>query len=130
VETEEQANQVLEDLKNGIAFENVAMKYSICPSKEQGGDLGYFTKGRMVKEFEDAVFSMQAGETSEPVKTQFGYHIIRITDKKEPGIMLFEEVKEQLKRDLLTAKQNFFYTKKIEDLKGKYKVEIKALENN
>jgi peptidyl-prolyl cis-trans isomerase C len=130
VDTEEKANEVLEQLNKGTAFENAAMQYSSCPSSQQGGDLGPFTKGRMVKEFEDAAFALQLGEISEPVKTQFGYHIIKVTDKKEPGIMLFEEVKEQLRRDLLAAKQNFFYSKKIEDLKGKYKVEIKALENN
>lgn len=125
VDSEDTANTILEEINNGTAFENAAMKYSSCPSKQQGGDLGFFTQGRMVKEFEDAAFSMQEGEISKPVKTQFGYHIIRVTDKKEPGIMAFEEVKEQLKKDLLKAKQNFFYTKKIDELKGKYNVEIK-----
>ena len=59
------------------------MEVSLCPSGQQGGDLGYFGKGMMVKEFEDAAFSMNVGDISDPIKTQFGWHLIQLTDKQD-----------------------------------------------
>ena len=77
VKTEKEANTVLERLNKGEKFANIAREVSICPSKKRGGDLGTFGRGKMVKEFEQAVFALQKGETSTIVRTQFGYHIIR-----------------------------------------------------
>lgn len=64
---------------SGVSFEKLAQKYSECPSRKRGGDLGFFRRGQMVKEFEQAVYSMKIGEISDPVKTQHGYHIIKRT---------------------------------------------------
>ena len=77
VEKQSQAIQLLEEIKNGKKFGAVAREVSTCPSSKKDGDLGYFTKGMMVKEFEDVAFNLQVGEMSPPVKTQFGYHLIK-----------------------------------------------------
>ena len=83
LETESQANEVLKQIKDGkISFEDAAKKSSKCPSGEQGGDLGYFGRNAMVKEFEDAAFLTAIGKISDPVKTQFGWHIIKVIDKR------------------------------------------------
>ena len=79
VEKLSQAQQVTELLKKGESFESLAEKYSIDGSRKRGGDLGYFGRGVMVKEFEKAAFSLEKGQVSEIVKTQFGYHIIKRT---------------------------------------------------
>ena len=77
VEKQSQALQILEEIKNGKKFGAAAKEISSCPSSKKEGDLGYFTKGMMVKEFDEVAFKLQIGEVSEPVKTQFGYHLIK-----------------------------------------------------
>ena len=77
VKTEQEANAVLERVKKGESFANIAKKVSLCPSKKQGGDLGTFGRGKMLKEFEKAAFALDKGQISPIVKTKFGYHIIR-----------------------------------------------------
>ena len=73
------AQDIKKQLESGEKFNILAQKYSECPSKKKGGDLGFFRRGQMVKEFEQAVYSMKTGEISDPVKTKFGYHIIKRT---------------------------------------------------
>lgn len=77
VEKQSVALEVLEKLKNGESFAKLAEQYSIDSSRKRGGDLGYFTRGVMVREFEEAAFKLEKGQTSGLVKTQFGYHIIK-----------------------------------------------------
>ena len=77
VEKQSQALQLLEEIKKGKKFGAIAREVSTCPSSKQDGDLGYFTKGMMVIEFDEVAFKLQIGEVSEPVKTQFGYHLIK-----------------------------------------------------
>lgn len=125
VDDKETADKVLAEIKDGLAFADAAKKYSTCPSKEQGGSLGEFTRGRMVPEFEDAAFAMKAGEISDPVQTQFGYHIIELDSINDPEEVLFDDVKDQVKQQCLADKQGKVYMAKQDDLKGKYSVEIK-----
>ena len=83
VDTEAKANEILKKITDGeLSFEDAAMQFSTCPSKQQGGDLGYFGRGAMVKEFEDAAFSTEKDKISAPVQTQFGWHLIKVIDKR------------------------------------------------
>lgn len=125
VDSEEKANEILENINAGAAFETQAKEHSTCPSSERSGDLGEFTKGSMVPEFEEAAFGMNVGEISGPVKTQFGYHIIKLIDKKEAQTPVFEEVKGKIYNQALGAKQEKTYLAKAEELRTKFKVEVK-----
>lgn len=125
VDSLEEANKIIEELKNGLEFEELAKKYSKCPSKERGGDLGYFTRGKMVPEFETASFKLGINEISEPVKTQFGYHIIKVLDKKDESIKPLDSVRYQIKQQIIAMKQNKLYIEETNKLKEKYNIEIK-----
>ena len=72
-----EAQDLQRKLEEGVSFEELAQKYSSCPSRASGGDLGEFGKGRMVEAFEDAAFSLNVGEVSKPIRTPFGYHLIK-----------------------------------------------------
>lgn len=77
VKSREEAERIEKKLKNGEPFDKLAGKFSLCPSKEQGGDLGRFGHGEMVREFDEAAFALKEGEISRPIKTEFGWHIIK-----------------------------------------------------
>ena len=124
VKEEDEANDIINEINEGLSFEEAAKKYSMCPSKEAGGDLGEFTRGKMVPEFEEAAFSIEEGKLSEPVKTQFGYHIIKVQSKKEAGISTLEEAKDQIIHQVTALKQQEKYLNKTEDLRDKYEVKI------
>ncbi|MBS1232769.1 MAG: PpiC-type peptidyl-prolyl cis-trans isomerase [Nitrospirae bacterium] len=97
----DKAEMYLKKIKDGEDFAKMAAEVSDDPgSKAKGGDLGFFPKGRMVKSFEDAAFALKPGETSGIVETQFGFHIIKVEDKKEPTIESFDAVKERIKQKL------------------------------
>ena len=80
VEREGEAYLILKKLREGASFEELAREKSICPSKKRGGKLGWFSRGQMVREFEDAAFSGKKGQVLGPVKTQFGWHLIKVDD--------------------------------------------------
>lgn len=124
VEEEDKAREIYEKIKNGGNFEELAKEYSTCPSKEKGGNLGTFTKGQMVKEFEDAVFENEVGTITEPVKTQFGYHIIKINQKNDARELSFDEVKDRIVEQVRRQKEQEIYNKKITELKDKYEVKM------
>jgi parvulin-like peptidyl-prolyl isomerase len=105
----EKVKQAQARLKKGEAFEKVATELGEGPAASKGGDLGFFSEGRMVKEFEDVAFKMKVGAVSAPVKTRFGFHIIKVTDKREDRKKPFEEVKEQIVKSLQNKK---FFTER------------------
>ncbi len=82
VDSESQAQKLYDQVKGGKNFGQLAKKFSSCPSGKKGGDLGYFSRGQMVKPFEDAAFNAGKGDLTPPVKTQFGWHLILVTDKR------------------------------------------------
>ncbi len=82
VKEQDLARKLYQEIKKGARFEELARKHSTCPSKSSGGGLGWFGPGKMVKEFEDACKKTGVGTVTEPVRTQFGFHIIKVTGKK------------------------------------------------
>lgn len=124
VDSEELAMEVIDKIKGGLSFKDAAAKYSTCPSSAQGGNLGQFGRGQMVPEFEEAAFSLELGVLSEPVKTQFGYHLIMVDSKQEAEVVPFDRVKDMVKAQLLQERQNFKYMMLTGELKNKYSVEI------
>ncbi|MBE7029407.1 MAG: peptidylprolyl isomerase [Clostridia bacterium] len=124
VEDEEKAKELLEEINSGkISFEECAKANSSCPSSQNGGNLGQFTKGQMVPEFDNAVFSMSVGEILGPVKTQFGYHIIKLNSKNEAAKIPFEDVKDSIFVQLTTEKQQAAYKSKVNQLKIMFPVD-------
>lgn len=97
VETEEKAKEIYENIAHGADFTTMARQFSKDPgSKEDGGDLGYFTRGRMVPQFEEAAFKTPKGEVSLPVKSQFGWHLIKVEDKRQRSAPAFDKIKDRI----------------------------------
>lgn len=120
-DSEEKCSSILESIVRGdVQFEDAAKEHSTCPSGAKGGDLGEFGKGQMVKEFEDAAFNAEVGHVVGPVKTQFGYHLIKVEKKNEASMSSLEEVQADIKSLLMQQKQNEVYTQKVKELKEKY----------
>ena len=124
LETEEEAQDVLERLKSGKDFSEIAIEKSTGPSAVQGGDLGYLSKGTIIPEIEDVVFALELEKLSEIIKTDFGFHILKITDKKPETVKTLEEVKEDIIEILLPIKQREAFENLLEELKGKTEIEI------
>jgi peptidyl-prolyl cis-trans isomerase C len=118
------AEDILKKVKAGEDFAKLAKDNSTCPSSAQGGDLGFFGKGQMVPAFEQAAFSLKTGDVSEVVETQFGYHIIKLTEKKEAETVKLDEVKDRISDYLKNQKMQKAVTDFLNGVKGNSKVEI------
>lgn len=122
VKTEDEAKAVIKSLGEGKDFAELAKEKSTDPNKSDGGDLGYFRKGQMVPEFETAAFAMQKGEVSKtPVKTQFGWHVIKVEDKRIAPPPPLEQVKDQIRQIIMRDK----YLELIKTSKDAAKIEVK-----
>jgi len=111
VQGEDEAKAILEQLKKGADFATLAKEKSKDPGAAEGGDLGYFTKDQMVPEFADVAFKMYPGQLSNPVKTQFGWHVIKLEDKRTKQPPEFEKVKDQIEAYLVRKAQTDFIAK-------------------
>jgi peptidyl-prolyl cis-trans isomerase C len=119
LDQEDKAKDVYKQLKNGADFAELAKKYSIDPSsKDKGGDLGYFTRGQMVRPFEEVAFSLKVNKFGEPVQTSFGYHIIKVVDIKDP-----KKYEEMTSEDINAVKQRML-NGEIERLKTSAKITV------
>src|SRR5471030_599840 len=114
VETEDQAKKIEEDLKKGADFAELAKKESKDPGASDGGDLGFFTKDQMVPEFSAAAFALEPGKISDPVKSQFGWHIIKVEEKRARKAPAFEQVKAQIET-YVTRKAQADYVAKLRE---------------
>ncbi len=123
VPTEDEAKQILDRLAKNEPFEELAKKYSRdTQSAQKGGELDYFTREQMVPEFAKAAFALKPGEVSGPVKTAFGYHIIKLIDRQKGQPLTFDQVKDQLRQRLLEEQQNARFTAWIAELEKSAKV--------
>lgn len=101
LESESKANEMVEQARSGQDFAQLASKNSVGPSAQRGGDLGYFTAGEMVKPFSDAAFKLKKGQvTPAPVKTQFGWHVIKVEDRRTREIPPYEKVRDRMEREV------------------------------
>jgi foldase protein PrsA len=124
VPDEKTANEVKQKLNDGGDFAELAKDYSTDDStKDSGGDLGYFAKGTMVSEFEDVAFGLAVDQVSKPVKTEFGYHIIKVEAKKKAKEANYNDSKEEIKETLVDQKIDSEYTTWLENKKKSYDIE-------
>ncbi|SCG84232.1 foldase protein PrsA [Proteiniborus sp. DW1] len=119
VKTEEEAKDILKQINEGKNFDDLTSLSTEPGAAERKGDLGYFTRGMMVSEFEEAAFELEPGEISDVVKTDFGYHVIKLTDRKEA----YEDVKDSVLADL-QSKESAKFDEKVNELRDKAKIEI------
>lgn len=123
VDSEEKAQEIIEKLDQGADFETLAREESSCPSSQNGGDLGPFKSGDMVPEFDQALETMENDSISDPVQTQFGYHVIKLHTKEQTQGTAFEENQDQITRELTLLKQQEVYVNRLAQLAKEYKVE-------
>jgi peptidyl-prolyl cis-trans isomerase C len=124
VADEKDAKSILDELARGAKFEDLAVEHSIDATASRGGDIGFFRAGQLVPDFEKACLKLNAGQTSDIVRTQFGYHVIRLTDKKEPGVKSYEDARRAIEAEIIKQKRSELFNALMLKLKNKYGVEV------
>ncbi|MFH1848188.1 MAG: peptidyl-prolyl cis-trans isomerase [Candidatus Omnitrophota bacterium] len=124
VKTEDEAKAVAERLSKGESFEDLAKENSVDGSAEQGGDIGFFASGQLIPEFEEVAVKLEAGKVSGIVKSQFGYHIIKVTDHKPTELQPLDSVKQRISNELLAQKRKDAYDIFVGGLKSKSKITV------
>ena len=124
VESKDKANELYNQLQNGASFSELAKNNSIDNrSAENGGELGFIEKGQFIEKFEEVAFNLEVGTISEPVETEYGYHIIKVSDKKESSTKSFDEVKSQIKEQLFNQKRQQAVNEYIQKLRDEAEIE-------
>jgi len=124
VADEKEAKDILDELAKGASFEELARIRSIDATASRGGDIGYFRRGQLVPEFEKEAIALNPGQTSGVVNTQFGYHIIKLTDKRESSVEPYEKSRRPIEDILMKKKRGELFDQLVEKLKKKYDVRI------
>jgi len=109
----------------GVDFVALATKYSEGSSRESGGDLGYFRRGLMVPEFEKVAFALKLGEVSDPVRSRFGWHVIRVEDRRAAAVRPFDEVKDQLRDKLMRGQLEKYTERYVQELREQASIDVK-----
>jgi len=128
VQAKKKAEELLKKVKDGEDFAALAKDNSSCPSAAQGGDLGSFGRGQMVKPFEDVAFALKVGQTSDLVETQFGYHIIKVTEHHDPNQIPFDKAKTQIVEQLTQQKRQEAIANYIQSLRKDAKISFVSAE--
>lgn len=124
VSTEEEGQKVLGLLRQGEPFADIAGKYSMSPDAKEGGDLGFFAKGEMPPEFEKAVFNLPVGRLSDLVKSEYGYHVFLVEEKREAARLTLDEVRPEIRETLLTEKKEKAYQNWLRELRSQATIEM------
>lgn len=123
-EAKKEVNSILNKINKGKSFTEMAKKYSEGPNANKGGSLGYISKGQISNDFDKAAFNLNTGEISQPIKTKYGYHLIKVHDKKEAGVKSFKEVKDSIKQQLESEAKTKKWDKFVNKLKENAKIDI------
>lgn len=124
VSTEEEGQKVLGLLRQGEEFAAVARQYSLSPDAAEGGDLGFFAKGEMPAEFEQTVFKLVVGRLSDLVKSEYGFHVFLVEEKREAAQLTIDEVRDEIRGTLLEAKKDEVYQQWLRDLRARATIEM------
>jgi peptidyl-prolyl cis-trans isomerase C len=124
VATEAEGQRILGLLRQGESFEEVARKYSLSPDAEQGGDLGFFARGEMPPEFDAVVFTLPAGRLSDLVKSEYGYHIFRVEERREAVRLTLDAVQDDIRQKLVGEKEEQAYHDWLQDLRTRATIEV------
>ena len=125
VASQEEGERILGLLRGGEAFETVARQHSLSPDSDHGGDLGFFSRGEMPAEFDQVVFTLPIGQISDLVKTEYGFHIFLVEERREAVRLTLNQVKDEIRDELRAEKEELAYQQWLVDMRGRSKIEVK-----